>query len=77
MSKHALRRAALQTLGQHIVIAKRHVSFGSWSCENAFSDERQQFDGVAKGIHLFGADYARIAAMSCRTPMMLMTRVRL
>jgi hypothetical protein len=33
MSEHALRRAALQTLGQHIVIAKRHVSFGSFTAQ--------------------------------------------
>ncbi len=52
-------------------------ALGLGRVKTLFRYERQQFDGVARRIHLLGADYARIAAMSGRTPMMLMTRVRL
>ncbi len=47
------------------------VRFGSWPCKNVW--ER---DGVALAMGAgFSGHYALIAAISGRTPMMLMTRV--
>ena len=49
--------------------------YGSWSCKNALREGR--FSGVGEGHGMSGFDYALIAAMSGRMPMMFITRVRL
>ena len=46
-------------------------------CKNALPREHRDVGRVALAEHFFGFDYALIAAMSGRMPMMFMTRVRL
>ena len=50
---------------------------GSWSCQNALMYGAQWSERGANPRSSSEFDYARIAAISGWTPMMLMTRVRL